>query len=134
VSTQVLTSQAFGTALDRTDQFFAGWSGALTNDLTTRARASMYGELATRNHHGAIFEAGRAVGTVHSVALSFGNPCGASAVAKYGLKAINGVQAIGSSANGYENFMKGDYAAAAMDALAIVGNVATLLKSCFAAG
>jgi hypothetical protein len=48
--------------IDHTDAFIAGWGDALTAGLSTRVRAALYGNDATRNHSGKYFEGGRQVG------------------------------------------------------------------------
>jgi len=52
----VLLSAEFGAVLDAVDGFFAGMADALTAGLSTRARAGMYGDSATKNHQGATDE------------------------------------------------------------------------------
>jgi len=53
-----LLSAEFGAALDAVDGFFAGMADALTAGLSTRVRAGMYGDSATKNHQGGYFVAG----------------------------------------------------------------------------
>jgi hypothetical protein len=75
LSTQGLSSQAFGTVLDGYDQFYAGTASALTAGLTDRLREKMYGETATRNHQGTMYNVGQVAGTGLGLATSFANPC-----------------------------------------------------------
>jgi multidrug efflux pump subunit AcrA (membrane-fusion protein) len=61
---ELVTSPQFTNALNATDAFFAGWADGLTLGLSTKLRTEMYGDLATRNHQGAYFNAGNLVGSI----------------------------------------------------------------------
>ncbi len=133
LSTQALNSKAFGAVVDGYDQFYAGTATRLTGGLTDRMRASMYGQTATKNHQGTLYSIGQGVGTGLGLAIGFGNPCAMSGAVGIGLKGINMLQAVGGSINAYENYQKDNMLGAALDALGVLGNVATMLKACFAA-
>ncbi|MHB1423875.1 MAG: polymorphic toxin-type HINT domain-containing protein [Gemmataceae bacterium] len=134
LSTQLLTSQWFGSTLDTTDRFFAGWSDNLTGGLSTKARTAMYGELATRNHTGTAFQVGQVFGFVNNVGLIFVNPCSLGSVASTGFRALNMVQGVGSLSNAWGDFQQGNYGSMALNLLGAAGNLGSLLRACFAAG
>jgi len=58
--------------LDQTDRLFAGWADAFTFGVTTKIRAWIYGDIATRNHGGVEFNVGWGTGLLHSVLLGYG--------------------------------------------------------------
>jgi hypothetical protein len=89
----------------------------------------MYGDLATRNHQGPWFNTGSALGSIHTLALGFGNPCALSSLGSIGLRTINGLQAIGGVLNAEENLQNGNYLMAGLDTLGVLGNVSAMLKA-----
>lgn len=133
-STEVLTSEAFGKALDAADGFFAGWSDALTVGLTTRARGWLWGDSATRNHQGFWFTLGNLVGTAHTMALGFSNPCSAGVWTGRALRVFDAVQFVGDGVNAVDNFSRGNYFWGALDSLSALAGVSGLLSACFASG
>ena len=62
------------------------------------------------------------------------NPCGAGVLASIGIKAVNGIQAVGNAWSFSDNMQAGNYGSAAMDAVGLLGNVSQMLRACFAAG
>ena len=134
LSTKILTSQTFGTVLDTTDQFFAGVASGVTGGLSDKLRAEMYGEVATRNHKGPVYQVGNAVGTGIAVVTSVANPCAMASLPALGLKGLNAAQAVNGVMNASDNIAKGNYGSAALDILGVAGNVSVLGKSCFVAG
>ncbi len=99
--------------MDGYDQFYAGTAGALTGGLTDRMRASMYGQTATKNHQGTMYNIGEGVGTGLGLAIGFGNPCAMSGAVGIGLKGINMLQAVGGSINAYEHYQDKNFLSAA---------------------
>jgi hypothetical protein len=87
--------------------------------------------MATRNHQGFWFNVGAGAGMVHTLILGFSNPCSMGAVGNVGLRALNGLQAVGGGFNLLENVENGNFLMAALDGLGILGNVATMLRACF---
>jgi hypothetical protein len=81
-----------------------------------------------------MYTAGQVAGTAESIALGVVNPCGAGALASIGIKAVNGIEAVGNAWNFSNNMQAGNYGSAAMDALGLMGNVSQMLRACFAAG
>jgi hypothetical protein len=69
-STAVLRSQWFGSVLNITDQFGAGFADAVSAGLSTRMRANVYGTTATQNHQGSVFQAGQLTGTVVGMGIA----------------------------------------------------------------
>ena len=92
-------SAEFGAALDAVDGFFAGMADALTAGLSTRARAGMYGDSATKNHSGGYFVAGQITGTVLGMAIGAGSPCALGTGLKVGYRVLEGVQMVGGAIN-----------------------------------
>ena len=133
-STNILASPQFGTALNAVDGFFAGMADALTAGLSTRVRAAMWGQSATQNHQGDYFNAGQITGTVVSMALGFGSPCGLATASQVGYRGLQAIQGVGGVINAAENLADGKPLAAALDAFGVMGNVASFLKACFVAG
>ncbi len=133
-SQQVLTSPAFGAALNATDQFFAGMADSLTAGLSTRARTAIYGQTASQNHQGEYFQAGQTTGTLLNLAIGCGNPCSMSSVGAAGFRTLNGIQAVGGAFNAGENFVNGKPLQAGVDLLSVAGNLASLKLQCFIAG
>jgi hypothetical protein len=133
-SQQVLTSPAFGAALNATDQFFAGMADSLTAGLSTRARTAIYGQTASQNHQGEYFQAGQTTGTLLNLAIGCGNPCSMSSVGATGYRTLNGIQAIGGTLNATENFANGKPLQAGVELLNVAGNLASFKLHCFIAG
>lgn len=133
-SNSLLLSSEFGAALDAVDGFFAGMADALTAGLSTRARAAMWGDSATKNHQGGFFVAGQITGTVLGMAIGAGSPCALGTGLKVGYRVLKGVQMVGGAVNAGQNLAEGNYLAAAGDALGVVGGVASFMKACFVAG
>ena len=131
-SRQVLTSQTFGTVVDTVDQGAAGYADALTAGASTRLRGVIWGETATRNHQGTAFNIGQAFGTVHSIALAFVNPCGASNLISLGTRGLNAVQMAGNLANAYDAYQNDDYLNMGLNLLGAAGNASFLRRVCFA--
>jgi hypothetical protein len=129
-----ISSQGFGTALNQTDRFVAGWADTLSCGLTTRLRTAMWGDDATKNHTGSAFQIGQIFGMVHSFALGFVSPCGASAIVSMGVRTIDGLQAVGSILNAADSFAQGNYGVALWDSAGAFGSLAGMLRACFAAG
>ena len=130
----MLLSAEFGAALDAVDGFFAGMADALTAGLSTRARAGMYGDSATKNHSGGYFVAGQITGTVLGMAIGAGSPCALGTGLKVGYRVLEGAQILGGAINAGQNLAEGNYLAAAGDAVGVVGGVASFMKACFVAG
>ena len=53
-------------ALNKLDQTLAGFADSATGGLTTKARESLYGDLAARNHDGGWFTGGQIAGEIAS--------------------------------------------------------------------
>ena len=132
-SNRVLLSAEFGAALDAVDGFFAGMADALTAGLSTRARAGMYGDSATKNHSGGFFEEGQITGTVLGMAIGAGSPCALGTGLKFGYRVLEGVQMVGGAINAGQNLAEGNYLAAFGDAVGVVGGIASFMKACFVA-
>jgi RHS repeat-associated protein len=99
LSNQVLNSKWFGTAFNQTDRFFAGWGNVLTGGLLTHTRDFIYGDSATQNHQGTLFNIGQYVGYGHSIAMTVAG--GFSIVSSFrGGAGIGGAQIIGRSGSG----------------------------------
>ena len=60
--------------LNTADQFAAGFADTVTLGLSTKFREAAYGDLATRNHDGGVFNAGRVTGALTSLAVGFNTP------------------------------------------------------------
>jgi hypothetical protein len=124
---------AWNDGLDAASNFFAGFGDILTCGLTARYRDAIgAGSFVDRNS--AMYTAGQVAGTAESIALGGANPCGAGALASIGIKAVNGIQAVGNLWNYSENTQAGNYGSAALDAVGLLGNVSQMLRACFAAG
>ncbi len=68
--------------LNGLDQFFAGWANKLTFGGSNKLRELVYGDIATQNHEGALYEAGEWVGVAHWVAFALASlPASGSAAA-----------------------------------------------------
>ena len=61
-----------GAWVDKADRFFAGFADTVTFGGTTYLRAKFYGDVATRNHSGALFAVGQVTGVALTVAAGFG--------------------------------------------------------------
>ena len=117
-----------GDGLDNVSNFFAGFGDAVTFGLTKRIRIGL-GCNALVDTNSGCYTAGGYLGTADTLVLgAVGNPCTIS------MKVINGLQALGNSANCVQDAANGNYGSAALDALGVLGNVSQLAKSCFAAG
>ena len=60
--------------LNTADQFAAGFADTVTLGLSTKFREKAYGDLATRNHQGGVFNAGRVTGAAASLAVGLNTP------------------------------------------------------------
>ena len=60
--------------LNNADKFSAGFADTVTLGGSTWLRNKLYGEQATRNHPGALFNAGRISGAVATTIVGFGTP------------------------------------------------------------
>lgn len=130
-SRAILLSPEFTRALNAIDGFFAGVADALTAGLSTRLRAAMWGETATQNHTGGWFLLGQGVGFVLSIPLMAANPCSLGIIGNIGLRVINGLQLIGNGISAVENIMAGNYLAAGLNVLGMLGNLTQLSRACF---
>ncbi|MGO8751258.1 MAG: polymorphic toxin-type HINT domain-containing protein [Thermoguttaceae bacterium] len=124
---------AWNDGLDDASNLFSGFADAMAPGLFARYRDAIgAGSFVDRNS--AMYTAGQVAGTVESIALGAANPCGAGALASIGIKAVNGIQAVGNAWNFSDNLQAGNYGSAAMDAVGLLGNVSQMLRACFAAG
>jgi RHS repeat-associated protein len=64
-----LTSDVTYNVANGADQFFAGFSDSVTFGGSTKLREGLYGETATRNHSGALFDAGNVTGDIATTPL-----------------------------------------------------------------
>ncbi len=118
--------------LDEATNFFSGFADIVTVGLTKRYRNAIGADYV--DYEGGVYKTSQAVGTAESVALSVVNPCNAVGWAGHGIRAVNGVQAVGNVVNGVENVEAGNYGQAALDFVGAAGNVAQMTRQCFAAG
>lgn len=130
-SRAILLSPEFTRALNAIDGFFAGVADALTAGLSTHLRTAMWGETATQNHTGGWFLLGQGVGFVLSIPLMAANPCSLGLIGNIGLRVINGVQLIGNGITAIENIMAGNYLAAGLNVLGMLGNLSSMSRACF---
>ena len=77
---------------------------------------------------------GQAIGVGATIALSFIPVCGANSIVQLGIRGINAVQGVGNVINAYEAFSQGDMAGGILNSVAALGNAASMLRACFAAG
>lgn len=130
-SRAILLSPEFTRALNAIDGFFAGVTDTLTAGISTKARAAMWGETATRNHTGGWFTLGQGVGAILTIPLMVANPCAYGALGNIGLRAFQGVQLIGNGISAVENILAGNYLAAGMNILSMLGNLSQMARACF---
>ena len=62
-----------GDFLDRSAQFVSGWAHSLTFGGMTKLNELLWGDIAKRNHQGALFDAGQWVGMGHSFLVGVGS-------------------------------------------------------------
>jgi hypothetical protein len=124
---------AWNDGLDAASNLFAGFGDAMAPGLFAHYRDAIgAGSFVDRNS--AMYTAGQVAGTAESIALGVVNPCGAGALASIGIKAVNGIQAVGNAWNFSNNLQAGNYGSAALDAVGLLGNESQMLRACFAAG
>jgi hypothetical protein len=63
-----------GNILKTADQFAAGFANAVTLGKSNEWRESLYGELATQNHQGGVYNLGQFAGVGTTIALGFMTP------------------------------------------------------------
>ena len=107
----------------------AGISDTVTMNLTHRIRQA--GGFDNVNYNSGFYTAGQVIGTGINIGLGFGNPCALGSLGSFGLKFINGIQAVGGLVNAGENLSQGNFIAAGFDLLGVAGNVSQLGQSCF---
>lgn len=66
------SGNSFYSFLNSADQFFAGFADSVTLGASTKLREAVYGDIATRNHQGALFSGGNIVGDIATT--PFGGP------------------------------------------------------------
>ncbi len=120
--------------LDEIDQFFAGWASSLTGGATDAIRSGLYGEIATRNQSGGLYEGGQTVGSLHSLALSMANPCAMAPGYAASLRALAAMEAAGNASGGFASFQNGQYAQGALQLASALMGAYQLSQACFAAG
>ncbi|MGP0062531.1 MAG: polymorphic toxin-type HINT domain-containing protein [Isosphaeraceae bacterium] len=130
----VVPSSLWDNAINALDSVAAGIANQVTGGLTNRARDGMYGEIATRNQQGTLYNAGQGFGMFINLGLGFANPCAQASNIGTGLRVLNGIQAVGNGWNAYDNYQDSNYLGMALNGLGILGNVSQFMKSCFAAG
>ena len=124
---------AWNDGLDGASNLFSGFADILTCGLTARYRDAIgAGSFVDRNS--ALYKAGQVAGFAESLLLGGANPCGAGAFVSIGVKAVNGIQAVGNAWNFADDMQAKNYGSAALDALGLMGNVSQMLRACFAAG
>jgi RHS repeat-associated protein len=128
------TVQVIDNYLNSIDALFAGWCSGLVGNVCLSLRESIAGEMASRNHQGALFHNTRIVGQVHSTVLAFVNPCKIAGIVGWGLRATNAMQAIGSTMEAADDLAQGNYVSAGLNLLAAHGAIGDAMAACFAAG
>jgi RHS repeat-associated protein len=110
----------------------AGWGDAVSLGATRRIRQA--GGFDAVDYNSAAYGYGQIGGEINNAALMFANPCALSGGFATGLRAINGIQAVGGMYNARDNINQKNYGAAAFDLLGVAGNMSALSRACFAAG
>jgi hypothetical protein len=120
-------------AFQKTVNFFAGFADTMTAGGARKFREWLQMETVEYDDY---YAAGATTAAVVSIAMGGGPAaCSWAPAIQRAHQAINGLQAIGQSANLYDNISKGDYAGAALNVLGLYGNVSALKKPiCLAAG
>ena len=122
------TGEDLHDTLNKVDQAFAGFASGASLGATDWIREKVYGETATRNHKGGLYNGGKITGVLASTAVSFGvgtgaNVARASANANRLTKALNLVdRGLSTTARAYT---------IVGDAVGIYQSTNNLLKGCF---
>jgi hypothetical protein len=116
------------------DGFVAGIANMVSGGATNQAREALYGETATNNQQGAVYQTGQVVGFGINLVLSTVNPCSASGLVSTGVRALSLLQGASSAQDAYNRYQAGDYAGAAMSAIDALTSLANFGRTCFAAG
>jgi RHS repeat-associated protein len=110
----------------------AGFADGVSGGLTSYLRQWM-GTDEFVDHYSTEYRVAEIAGT--GVGMVAGaNPCGASALARMGIRGLNGVQAASNALHLAENMQQGNYGSAALNLIALRANMSQLGRSCFVAG
>jgi hypothetical protein len=118
-------------AFGKLASYAAGVGDVLSGDLTKRIRQA--GDFDAVSYNSKAYTYGQVTGIGLSLALGFANPCTAAGAAGTGLRALAGLQGVGSLANAADNLAAGNYLAAAADGVGAFLGFLGFRTSCFAA-
>jgi RHS repeat-associated protein len=97
------TGKDYYDTLNSVDQFAAGFGNAVTFGGTSLIREKLYGESATRNHSGALYNAGQVAGTAASFAAGFGAAGNAARGGAWAIKAAEAYTVVGDAVGAYQS-------------------------------
>jgi hypothetical protein len=101
---------------------------------TTARIRQQYGYDDAVNHNSQAYRAGMVTGEALNLALMVVNPCGAAAGARWALRGLNALQALGNTMNASDAFNSGDVPGGLTYLASAYGSASAATRACFAAG
>ena len=125
---------ALDTGLNSADSIAAGIANPVTAGLSSRLRDGLYGEIATDNESGALYNASWNAGAALAAVTAFANPCAIGRVISAGLRGLIGAPSVGNALNDYDGYNRGDCLGAGLSTLGAIAGAFQAFAPCFAAG